>query len=347
MPERDATAATFDREFARALLALERLRVTVLFGTFATLAVILALLFRIEDATFTGISAQSGLRWATLLILVGSLPFLLVLRRRVVRCLARDEPLPGWWRVASVVVETALPTTLIVSFVGWISVSEALVAPPVTGYFLVILLSTLTMHVRQCVATGVAIAVAYLAVVLANIPAIQADFPGTMFSIWPPYVMRALMMLMGGVLAGIITQQIRRRVEHALRSALERDRVLDVFGQHVSPAVVDKLLSQPAELAPETRRLCVMFVDIRDFTRFSERRPPQDVVDYLNTLSTTLAPSATPSPPPARSSPTSSASPPPERSPPPPSASASTPASPSPAPSARPAARSTRSSATP
>ncbi|HEY9840983.1 MAG: adenylate/guanylate cyclase domain-containing protein, partial [Candidatus Sericytochromatia bacterium] len=69
-----------------------------------------------------------------------------------------------------------------------------------------------------------------------------------------------------------------------LASQEEKNRVVSMFGQHVSPEVVNKLLSQPAELGTEVRHVCVMFLDIRNFTRFSENTDPEEVVRYLNTL---------------------------------------------------------------
>lgn len=56
----------------------------------------------------------------------------------------------------------------------------------------------------------------------------------------------------------------------------------NIFGQHVSPAVVDRLLESPAEWQGESRNVCVMFLDIRNFTANSRDRPPEQVVEYLN-----------------------------------------------------------------
>jgi adenylate cyclase len=62
----------------------------------------------------------------------------------------------------------------------------------------------------------------------------------------------------------------------------DRNRVVSVFGQHVSPAVVDRLLQ--AGVKSEVRQVCVMFVDIRGFTAFAEDKSPGAVVDYLNAV---------------------------------------------------------------
>ncbi|MCB1169627.1 MAG: adenylate/guanylate cyclase domain-containing protein [Leptospiraceae bacterium] len=71
---------------------------------------------------------------------------------------------------------------------------------------------------------------------------------------------------------------------NSLSSVEERNRVVEMFGAHVSPEVVEKLLDQQTEMESETRHVCVMFLDIRNFTGFSENRRPDEVVEYLNTL---------------------------------------------------------------
>jgi adenylate cyclase len=47
---------------------------------------------------------------------------------------------------------------------------------------------------------------------------------------------------------------------------------------------MEKLLTQHAGLASEVRQVTVLFLDIRNFTTFSETRTPTEVVDYLNGL---------------------------------------------------------------
>jgi adenylate cyclase len=70
----------------------------------------------------------------------------------------------------------------------------------------------------------------------------------------------------------------------SFRLAEERNEVVNTFGQHVSPAVVDKLLERGAGLRSEKRNVCVMFLDIRNFTAFAEHRHPEEVVEYLESL---------------------------------------------------------------
>jgi adenylate cyclase len=63
------------------------------------------------------------------------------------------------------------------------------------------------------------------------------------------------------------------------------------FQQFVSPEVVDQLVDNPAALqfGGEVRNLTVMFLDIRDFTGYSERHTPQEVVQMLREFLTRMA----------------------------------------------------------
>jgi adenylate cyclase len=57
-----------------------------------------------------------------------------------------------------------------------------------------------------------------------------------------------------------------------------------MFGQQVSQPIVDALLKQKQNLKSSKRTVTIMFLDIRDFTPFSEKHAPEVVVDYLNNL---------------------------------------------------------------
>lgn len=84
-------------------------------------------------------------------------------------------------------------------------------------------------------------------------------------------------------LLSIIAAQSAKIVENA-RLHNERNEIVQLFGQHTAPAVVDALLRAGADTTTRRQYVCVMFLDIRDFTRFSERRSPEEIVEYLNTL---------------------------------------------------------------
>jgi adenylate cyclase len=93
---------------------------------------------------------------------------------------------------------------------------------------------------------------------------------------------RSLIVLISGILAGAVGVQLRRQFAASIRAANARDRVTNLFGQHVSPQVVERLMAERAEPASDIRRVAVMFVDFRSFTAGARSRSPQEVVDRLD-----------------------------------------------------------------
>jgi adenylate cyclase len=67
-----------------------------------------------------------------------------------------------------------------------------------------------------------------------------------------------------------------------------RSRITDLFGRYVPRTVVNQLMLKPdAEalaLGGVKREVTVLFADVRGFTPFSERLPPEEVIAALNSL---------------------------------------------------------------
>jgi adenylate cyclase len=98
------------------------------------------------------------------------------------------------------------------------------------------------------------------------------------------YILRPIFLLLGGIVAGLVARQIRAGLLRSMRVADERRRIVQMFGQHVSPAVVDQLLTKSAAPDSQIRHVCILVLDIRNFTRFSETAGPDGAVDLLNRL---------------------------------------------------------------
>jgi adenylate cyclase len=62
----------------------------------------------------------------------------------------------------------------------------------------------------------------------------------------------------------------------------ERDRVRDLLGKVVSPAVATELLRKDVTLGGEEREVTVLFSDLRSFTSMCEARSPQEMLGILN-----------------------------------------------------------------
>lgn len=65
---------------------------------------------------------------------------------------------------------------------------------------------------------------------------------------------------------------------------MTKERIRDGFQMYVSPAVVERILSDPAALSlgGVRQEISVMFADLCGFTALSERIPPEELVEVLN-----------------------------------------------------------------
>lgn len=64
----------------------------------------------------------------------------------------------------------------------------------------------------------------------------------------------------------------------------ERERLREAFGTYLDPAVARHILEQGTDLSGEELEVTVMFLDVRDFTRFAADTPAAEVVARLNAL---------------------------------------------------------------
>ena len=62
----------------------------------------------------------------------------------------------------------------------------------------------------------------------------------------------------------------------------ERDVVKEILGRYVTTQVSDEVLKGNVNLGGESRRVTILFSDIRDFTAMAEEMEPTQVVDFLN-----------------------------------------------------------------
>lgn len=62
----------------------------------------------------------------------------------------------------------------------------------------------------------------------------------------------------------------------------ERDRVKELFGRYVTAQVSEKIVKGDVNLGGESRRITMLFSDIRSFTAMSEQMTPAQVVAFLN-----------------------------------------------------------------
>jgi adenylate cyclase len=211
-------------------------------------------------------------------ILTGFVLFEMVVYRTINHHLKLDRDLPVYRRYISALIETSIPTLMLSLQIESMGPIRALGFVMPLVYFIFIILSTLRLDFWLSTFTGFVAAVELFAMAMHYKPAINPDPEPELYY----HLSRSLILFTCGILAGAVGVQLRRGFAASIRAATARDRVTNLFGQHVSPQVVERLLVEGAGNASEVRPVAVMFVDFRNFTADARSRLPQDVVDRLD-----------------------------------------------------------------
>jgi len=215
---------------------------------------------------------------AVYLILAAFVLFELFVYQTISHHLKLDRDLPVVRRYVGALIETSVPTLLLMLQIQSMGPERALGFVMPLVYFIFIILSTLRLDFRLSAFTGFVAAVELFALAMYYKPLVNPDGEPEFYF----HFSRSLVLFASGLLAGAVGQQLRRSFAASIRAATARDRVTNLFGQHVSPQVVERLLHEGVGTQSDIRQVAVMFVDFRSFTAGARERSPQDVVDRLD-----------------------------------------------------------------
>lgn len=272
-----------EKTLEQEVLKSERLRANILILVFALFTLVWTLFIVVSRENFHQFMGEE----ASVFLLPGYFAlitlYFLFMRLLVQRYIEHKTNLPIFVRYLNAFVEVSIPTLAIIVIAQFRTPAYVLLMPPILAYYLFIALSSLTLNEWLCRFSGFVAAIEYAAVSYyflnyTNISVIDPFLTG-----WYGFAARTLILLIGGFITAFITKEIKKRLTTAFNAQKERERIESIFGQHVSPEVASKLLSQDAN-ASEYIPVCVMFLDIRNFTHFSEENKPAVVVKLLNHL---------------------------------------------------------------
>ena len=272
-----AVSEDFERELTREVLRTELIRVRALIVTGCVIVLSLTAMYLVDPTVVNRVWRGTEGLLKVYSVLIGFILFEVWVHSQVRRHLKLDRDLPVIRRYIGALIETSLPTVILLFQIRSMGTSQALgfVVPLI--YFIFVILSTLRLDFRLSTFTGFVAAAELLAVALTYDAATGDGDPLIYF-----HTVRSTIILICGVLAGAVGAQLRRQFAASIAAATARDRVTSLFGQHVSPQVVERLMAEGTSAAGDLRHVAVMFVDFRGFTAGARSRSPQDVVDRLD-----------------------------------------------------------------
>ncbi len=278
-------APLFERALAQEFLKSERLRTRIGVVLMSLALLFIGVVMTVRRADFVGLIELPQLRYLVLTLPASIIVMLAFYGRYIDRCIARGRAVRVSLRYAEALFEVTTITGAVVLFCAMFGATEGLLSPPSYIYPVLVSLLTLSLDPRACLLAGVAGALEYGGLYLLLREEVLLQYPHTLLSTVTPYLVRVTMIAVSGAIGALVAFELKRRSIATLRSAQARSRLRQVFGQHVSPAVAQAILEAGDDpLQPESRRVCVMFLDVRGFTKFSESRSPDEIMRYLNTL---------------------------------------------------------------
>jgi len=182
--------------------------------------------------------------------------------------------------------EISLLSMLLIYIVEYSEHTIILQSPATLTYFIFIVLSTFRLNFKLSVFTGTLAAFEYIAISVyyssffADIP-IDAACPGLTGM---QYLGQGSIMMITGIASGFVAKLIKKKMVVSWNNIKEKNEVIDLFGQQISPQIADNILNNNKELSGTRKNVCIMFLDIRQFTPFVEQHQPEEVVAYLNSL---------------------------------------------------------------
>src|SRR5229473_2125339 len=273
-----AVSADFRHALMQEVLRSELIRIKALIATTALLGVILWTVYTLDPDAINHVW-RGGLRPVYLYaILVPFILFELWVHAMISRHLRLNRDVPVIRRYFGALIETSMPTIALALHIDNMGPVQALGFVVPLTYFIFIILSTLRLDFWLSTFTGFVAAAELFGMAMFYHPAVNTDPEPDIFY----HAARSMIILICGILAGAVGVQLRRQFAASIQAATARDRVTNLFGQHVSPQVVERLMVEGASTTSDIRRVAVMFVDFRSFTAAARSRSPQDVVDRLD-----------------------------------------------------------------
>jgi len=271
-------SADFHHALMEEVMRTELLRIKALIATAALFAIILLCLHFFAPEAALRVWHHDLPPSYVFFVIVPFVLFELWVHTAITRHMQQGRDLPVVRRYVGALIEASMPTAVLAMHINSMGAEAALGFAAPFLYFIFIIASTLRLDFWLSAFTGfVAAAELFWMAMYYHADGRVGPAPDLYY-----HATRSFIILICGILAGAVGSQLRRQFSASILAATARDRITNLFGQHVSPQVVERLMAEGASTESDIRRVAVMFVDFRSFTASARSRSPQEVVDRLD-----------------------------------------------------------------
>src|SRR3954462_3421804 len=220
------TIGDFDAALTREILLTERLRIQAVLATILLFAVSLTVMHLIFPNSMERIWRGQFELWKFYVVAVPLIVYELAVLWLIKRRIELNRDVPVLRRYLSALIETSLPTIALMFQMNAMGPERALVFATPFAYFVFIILSTLRLDFWLSTFTGLVAAVELFAMAMLYHPTGFASEAAQE----PGYnIVRSILLMVGGVLAGAVGLQLRRQFEASIAASTARDRVTNLF----------------------------------------------------------------------------------------------------------------------
>jgi adenylate cyclase len=97
------------------------------------------------------------------------------------------------------------------------------------------------------------------------------------------YNLRSFILLITGAAAALIAKEISNRVENSFKQLIEKQKIINLFGQQVSKEIVEELMKRKDSNIHRINAT-IMFLDIRNFSTYAEAKDPAEIIEFQNNI---------------------------------------------------------------
>jgi len=273
----------YERHFNQEIMQSERLREFVLGGVILLFAIgsFTNVFFLSNDYKDKLPELINAFEWIIFLFLFLAARSFFV-RRVIKKRMEKGKELPYYLRYVNAFFEASIPTIGLLILSIHIEPVAALVSPMLLLYFFIIIISSLELDPRLSIFIGFVSAAEYIFLSLFYISSAQNHSNIPVLDLPIAYFARGGILFVSGILAGIVSIQIRKKVFKTFKAVEERNELEKIFGQQVSKEIVDEFLKNEMKIENQIREACIMFLDIRDFSKYCEGKTPEEINKYQN-----------------------------------------------------------------